>query len=439
MKCFMIILGFIVFTHLSWAADVRYQFPEGVVYGPKAAFQISAPNSWVLDNHSGLPQGLHCVLYPKGQIWGKSPLMMYAKIASPEYPHKKEFIKFTLNSFKKEDPNFSYRVIKQSKTSEGFDYTINEYDRPGCTQYERVIYIQLPDAVAYVVFIAFNPKVRLEYSKAFDEVIDSFRYRPDYINRPSTMDVEVFHDMIEKIKSKEFDTVEEFLEKNRGIYSKDPEYYVILLNYSLAKGNKEQVLISKGEPKKGNFKWYATMIHSETGELGFITSINKPDVELMLNGIAKTQKALSFFNNRFDIHFGIVRLASLIKHWDIVGSQLLEILKVSKANNDQWEWGLLDSMNGDPRKFVLENVQIRLEELLQVGSEEAYNALKTVSETMVKEYPDVINGYSNLGALYLANNNYELAEKYLNQAIAIDPNDKIVRGNLETLKERRKQ
>jgi Tfp pilus assembly protein PilF len=57
---------------------------------------------------------------------------------------------------------------------------------------------------------------------------------------------------------------------------------------------------------------------------------------------------------------------------------------------------------------------------------------------MIKEYPDVIYGYANLGVLYLANNKFDLAEKYLNQALTIDPNDEIVLGTLSILKERRK-
>ena len=37
----------------------------GIVYGPKAAFNISAPEGWVLDNESGRDQGMPCVLYPE--------------------------------------------------------------------------------------------------------------------------------------------------------------------------------------------------------------------------------------------------------------------------------------------------------------------------------------------------------------------------------------
>ena len=62
--------------------DVPETFPNGVVYGPKAAFAIAAPNGWVLDNKSGAVDGLPCVLYPKDTTWQTSPVVMYAKIAS---------------------------------------------------------------------------------------------------------------------------------------------------------------------------------------------------------------------------------------------------------------------------------------------------------------------------------------------------------------------
>jgi Flp pilus assembly protein TadD len=56
---------------------------------------------------------------------------------------------------------------------------------------------------------------------------------------------------------------------------------------------------------------------------------------------------------------------------------------------------------------------------------------------MIKYYPKVIYGYSNLGVIYLATGKYDLAEKYIKKALAINPGDPIVRGNLEILKQRK--
>ena len=40
----------------------------GIVHGPKASFNISAPEGWVVDNQAGVKQGMPCVLYPKSRI-----------------------------------------------------------------------------------------------------------------------------------------------------------------------------------------------------------------------------------------------------------------------------------------------------------------------------------------------------------------------------------
>ncbi len=61
----------------------------GIVYGPKAAFNIGAPEGWVLDNESGKEHGLPCVLYPKGDSWADARTVMYAKIASTQYRRRK--------------------------------------------------------------------------------------------------------------------------------------------------------------------------------------------------------------------------------------------------------------------------------------------------------------------------------------------------------------
>ena len=70
----------VVFAMVSISAQENYR--GGIVYGPKAAFNIAAPEGWVLDNQAGAEQGLPCVLYPKGSSWADAKTIMYAEIAS---------------------------------------------------------------------------------------------------------------------------------------------------------------------------------------------------------------------------------------------------------------------------------------------------------------------------------------------------------------------
>jgi len=247
-----------------------------------------------------------------------------------------------------------------------------------------------------------------------------------------SMDTNLFNEMMDNLKSEKYMIVQNFLDKNHSKFSKDPEFYVILLNYSFKKGYKSGIVVAKGKAKEGDLE----VRNKNTGEqVGFIGNRTFEDSEIIVYGISETQKAIKHFNNRLDIHFGIIHIAAKIKRWDILSSQLIEILSVSKTINNKWVWGPINSMEGDPKQFMIENIQAKVNELFYIGNEDADRALITVSEKMIEEYPEVIYGYSNLGVLYLANKKYALAEEYLTQAEKIDPGDEIVKGNLKKLRE----
>jgi len=151
--------------------------PRGEVYGPKAAFRINAPQGWVLDNKAGLKQGLHCVLYPKGSSWGDAPTIMYAKIASTEFEDVNVFVAMAMKEMQA-----THRAAKEKiasgKTRDGKDYFINEYPATeSYPQWERVAYVQLPRAVAYIVLSSRDESSYRKDSGALQEVLKSFTHR----------------------------------------------------------------------------------------------------------------------------------------------------------------------------------------------------------------------------------------------------------------------
>jgi tetratricopeptide (TPR) repeat protein len=244
------------------------------------------------------------------------------------------------------------------------------------------------------------------------------------------MDKSVFESMMDRLNAKDLEAVAGFLSRDKESLKQDPEYYVLLLNYAYLKG-KDTVIIARGKPRKDDI----ALQKNDTGKtVGFIRQGGE---EIIVNAIAQTRQALPAFSNRLDIHFGIVTIAAAVKRWDIVGEQLLDILTISKSIKNQWKWGPIGSMEGEPRTFMLENVQSKIQQLFKAEDEIADKKLIQVSEAMIRYYPEVIYGYSNLGAVYLATRNYDLAEKYINQALAIDPDDPVVKGNLKILKQRK--
>jgi hypothetical protein len=158
----------------------------GIVYGPKGAFNISAPKGWKLDPTAGAQQHLPCVLYPDGASWETAEPLMYAKIASTNYENYETFAKDAIDDMKKKRAGFTMKRIASGKTAGGQAYFINDY--PPCEGYkrfERVAYVQLPKAVAYIVFSADKKAAFQKQQGALEETIKSLRsMNVDYPDKP---------------------------------------------------------------------------------------------------------------------------------------------------------------------------------------------------------------------------------------------------------------
>jgi hypothetical protein len=147
----------IVLLAICGAIFAQDKFPGGIVYGPKAAFKLDAPPGWDLDNSAGVEQGLPCVLYPKGSNWQDAKTIMYAKIASTEFSDADAFV--------------------AKATGDGKPYFINEYPATKkYSQWERVAYVQLPGAVAYIVLSSRDEANFRKGAPALQEALKSFAY-----------------------------------------------------------------------------------------------------------------------------------------------------------------------------------------------------------------------------------------------------------------------
>jgi hypothetical protein len=149
----------------------------GIVYGPKAAFNIGAPEGWVLDNESGKEHGLPCVLYPKGDSWADARTVMYAKIASTRYEDVNAFVTAAIKDMKAKHGTPKEKIAS-GKTRDGHDYFINEYPATkNYSQWERVGYVQLPRAVAYIVLSSRDQASYKKDSGALQDVLkNTFLY-----------------------------------------------------------------------------------------------------------------------------------------------------------------------------------------------------------------------------------------------------------------------
>jgi hypothetical protein len=158
------------------AVSAQNKYPGGIVYGPKAAFNISAPEGWVLDNESGVEQGLPCVLYPKGESWADARTVMYAKIASTQYEDAEKFATVAIKQMESKHGKPKEKIDK-GVTGNGQTFFINEYPATKTySQWERVAYVQLPKAVGYIVLSSRDEASYRKDTPALRNVLKTFTY-----------------------------------------------------------------------------------------------------------------------------------------------------------------------------------------------------------------------------------------------------------------------
>jgi hypothetical protein len=158
----------------------------GIVYGPKGAFNIGAPKGWVLDPSAGAKQDLPCVLYPKGATWDTADPLMYAKIASTDYEDYEKFAAEAVADMKEKRPGIKPKRVEAGKTKGGQLYFINDYPATKAyPRHERVAYVQLPKAVAYIVFSADEEANFRKHQGALSEAVKSLlSLNVDYPGKP---------------------------------------------------------------------------------------------------------------------------------------------------------------------------------------------------------------------------------------------------------------
>jgi tetratricopeptide (TPR) repeat protein len=173
MKPPFIVSILLLFIWVEVPAQVQYR--DGIVYGAEAAFDIAAPDGWLLDNESGKNQGLPCVLYPKGQSWAHAQTVMYADIEE-EFEDVNQFVATAIKEMAAIHGKPKEKIAS-GKTKDCHDYFINEYTATKTySQWERVAYVQLPRAVDYIVL---SSRDRASYQKdagALQAVLNTFVY-----------------------------------------------------------------------------------------------------------------------------------------------------------------------------------------------------------------------------------------------------------------------
>lgn len=174
MKTVAFILALLI--HITSAAIVEEGL--GIVYGSNHAFSFKAPKGWVLDNESGVSQGIHAVFYEKGGSWQKSKVVAYARAADRgAVKTAAEQVAKTISDFRKNgNDKYDGKKVKVVKTKSGEEGDIYHFSGDKWGNFEAVAYFVEEKTINFIVFNSRDEKLFNDALPAFEELAKSYLF-----------------------------------------------------------------------------------------------------------------------------------------------------------------------------------------------------------------------------------------------------------------------
>ena len=136
------------------------------------------------------------------------------------------------------------------------------------------------------------------------------------------------------------------------------------------------------------------------------------------------------FPNRLDLYFGLATTYLYIDQPDWMICIVEEAMKQSKKNKGIWLW-TGDEQVPDTIDYMFERVQ---EDFARFWEAEDLERCERVAQMAVKYYPTRAEYWNNMGAVAMWKNDKKKAMKYFRKALKLNPNDELIKANIEYLK-----
>src|SRR5882724_10411410 len=410
MKTEVCILAFLAVLTFVPGMPAQETFRGGVVYGPKAAFKIDAPEGWVLDNKSGVKQGLPCVLYPKGSSWADAKTVMYAKVASPQWAGVNAFVEWAIEGMK-EKHGTPKQKIASGKTKDGHDYFINEYPATKTySQWERVGYIQLPQGVAYIVLTSRDKASYQKDSGALEKVLKTLVSVEPKSEVASGQ--EYAHRYRQLLDQHAEAQIEPLLTEWREKAPDDPDAWITSANYYF---NQRQPNISTKKPSPGDIT-----LTDKKGKLAGSVSFEQDKAD-MKRAADLLQEATTKFPDHLDIWCGLAFFYQESGDFDNELATLKKMVAYAREHPAQLKWLKGEPLSAPEDKFVPD----KLHEygLYYEKKENAENDKRwfQISMLATDQYPNAPQGFKDAAGYWADIGEWQKARESLEKAHQLDP------------------
>ncbi|HMF45377.1 MAG TPA: tetratricopeptide repeat protein [Candidatus Udaeobacter sp.] len=412
MKTRMYIRGFLALATCLISTVLSEETPPpGTVYGPKAGFNISAPEGWVVDNESGKGQDLPCVLYPKNSSWSDAKTVMYANVAGPEFEGVNGFVETAIQEMKAKHGT-PREKIASGKTKDGHDYFVNEYPATkNYSQWERVGYIQLPQGVAYIVLTSRDRASYQKDSGALEKVLQSLTYvEPKSEVASGRQYARRYRQLLDQHAEAQ---IEPLLTEWREKAPDDPDGWIASANYYF---NQRQPNISQKKPGPGDI----TLTDKKTGKAAGSISFEQSKADT--NRAAELlHEATKKFPDHLDIWCGLAFMYQESGDFDNELSTLKKMVAYAREHPTQLKW-LKGAPLGEPAdKFVPEKLHEYGQYYEKKQNPEDDKRWFQISTLATEQYPNHPVGFNDAAGYWADIGEWQKARESVEKAHRIDP------------------
>jgi tetratricopeptide (TPR) repeat protein len=410
MKTKIFLLSSLVFAAMCPSMLGQKTSPAGSVYGPKAGFNISAPEGWVVDNEAGKGQDMPCVLYPKGSSWSDAKTGMYANMAGPEWEGVNAFVEMAIKEMKAKR-GIPKEKIASGKTKDGHDYFINEYPATKTySQWERVGYVQLPQGVALIVLTSRDKTSYQKDSGLLEKVLKTLVYVEPKSEVASGQ--EYAHRYRQLVDQHAEGQIEPLLTEWREKAPDDPDAWITSANYYF---NERQTNISLKKPGPGDIK----LTNKKTGQVG---SISFEQVEGSRKRAAELlQEATTKFPDHLDIWCGLAFMYQETGDFDSELSTLRKMVAYAREHPTQLKWLKGASLDEPADKFVpgkLHEYGLYYEEKENAEDDKRWYQISSLA---MQQYPNDVQGFIDAAGYYADLGEWQKARELLTKGQETNP------------------
>jgi tetratricopeptide (TPR) repeat protein len=384
--------------------------PPGTVYGPKAGFNISAPEGWVVDNESGKGQDLPCVLYLKDSSWSDAKTVMYAKVASPQWEGVNSFVATAVKEMKAKHGT-PREKIASGKTKDGHDFFINEYPATkSYSQWERVGYVQLPLGVAYIVLTSRDQSSYQKDSGALEKVLKTL----SYLERKSeTASGQEYGHRYRQLLDQHADgQIESLLTEWREKAPDDPDAWITSANYYF---NQRQTNISTKKPGTGDIT-----LTDKKGKLAGSVSFEQTN-ENMKRAADLLAEATTKFPDHLDIWCGLAFMYQESGDFDNELSTLKKMVAYTRAHPAQLKWLKGQPLGKPADKFVADKLHeygSYYEAKENADDDKRWYEIATLA---TDQYPNDTQGFKDVAGYWADIGEWQKARESFEKAYQLDP------------------